>query len=396
MRFNEFKPQILDEGGPSGGKRFNSEVGVLLGLLGLDPSATGFDPSNPENTIPANTLSNPGKVYLDIKKHLPGVFSPEVLKGWYDYTVANIIPAINAKGIQLPSQYTWAGGKNKGGPADIGFVGSNISGISIKDEGGITLANPSPTALGFAIKRGQDLFKIHAPAEWTTMKEKIFTIVLDLAESAAKKETAIPGGKAIPMNWNRDKYSIVFDVNTNLFTITGKKSITTTRDAIIKAAGSNAPWQRVFGDYFVKHFNKQLAYPLFKSVTQQFIDIMKPHLEGIDQSNANLLKLLQFGNKPMLYVTPEELYYIPPDNADSMREIQLISISPAVVITDDPESSPDAVSLKFNAKMGKPTSTDHASVDIYVRYANGMFETNPTARIQNLQNPIFMNWEKLY
>jgi hypothetical protein len=395
MRFNEFKTQILDEGGPSGGKRFNSEVGVLLGLLGLDPATTGFDPVNPENTIPAGKLSNPDKVYSDIKKLLPGVFSLEVLKGWYDYTVADIIPAINKKGVELPDQYIWAGGKNKGGPADIGFVGSNISGISIKDEGGITLANPSPTALGFAIKRGQDLFKIHAPAEWTAMKEKIFTMVLDIAENNAKTETQA-GKQPVPMNWNRDKYSILFDVNTNMFTITGKKNITTTRTAIIGAAGGNASWQRVFGDYFVKHFDKKLAYPLFKAVTQQFIDIMKPHLEGIDQSNANLLKLLQFGDKPMFYVTPAELYYIPPTTDINMRTIQLISISPAVAITDDPESGPDAVSLKFSAKIGKPTSTDHATVDIYVRYANGMFETNPTARIQNLQNPVFMNWEKLY
>jgi hypothetical protein len=38
---------------------------------------------------------------------------------------------------------------------------------------------------------------------------------------------------------------------------------------------------------------------------------------------------------------------------------------------------------------------NNATVLVYVRYANGMFDANPTVRIQDLKNPGALAWTKL-
>ena len=58
--------QQLKEGGKTGPVRYNSEVGLLYGLIGNGQ----FDPKNPETSIPKDRLSNPTQTYTDIKKLL--------------------------------------------------------------------------------------------------------------------------------------------------------------------------------------------------------------------------------------------------------------------------------------------------------------------------------------
>ena len=51
--------------------------------------------------------------------------------------------------------------------------------------------------------------------------------------------------------------------------------------------------------------------------------------------------------------------------------------------------------MKFIAEIGMKDSQENAQVEIHVRYANGIFETNPTARVQSLKNAQFLSWEEL-
>jgi hypothetical protein len=55
----------------------------------------------------------------------------------------------------------------------------------------------------------------------------------------------------------------------------------------------------------------------------------------------------------------------------------------------------EGTSQKFQAEVGRPDSVENAKILIYIRYANGMFETNPTVRVQDLKDPQFLGWEKL-
>jgi len=45
--------------------------------------------------------------------------------------------------------------------------------------------------------------------------------------------------------------------------------------------------------------------------------------------------------------------------------------------------------------IGNAGSNNAAEIDVYMRYANGMFACNPTVRVQSLQYPEFISWELL-
>jgi len=52
---------------------------------------------------------------------------------------------------------------------------------------------------------------------------------------------------------------------------------------------------------------------------------------------------------------------------------------------------------KFHVKVknvanGEPGPEEYATVTLYVRYANGLFAENPTARVQELKNPEYLLW----
>jgi hypothetical protein len=51
--------------------------------------------------------------------------------------------------------------------------------------------------------------------------------------------------------------------------------------------------------------------------------------------------------------------------------------------------------MKFIAEIGMKGSDENAQVEIHVRYANGIWETSPTARVQSLKNPQFLSWSEL-
>ena len=332
MRFNEFNSKIDETrvSGRQGNKqtRYNTEVGLLVGFLGIDPNT--FDPANPEASIPQEAVST--TVFKEIKKFLAPNFNANMFAEW----VAKAGPyagKIASKVGKAPTQFDWAGGSNinADGAADIEFIDLPVHGLSVKAESGITLANLTPKALGLEVERGNDIFYQYAGEEYQTMKTAIFNAVMDEAESKAGQQ----------LGWHREtpkKYSITYNGpavqqkepalvpqqqpneldaikknagipaqqpaknTTNLqgteftstssrqqtpadavyedvkqpvegtFTITGKRNFSGTREQILAASGKNAPWQRVFGDWFQANYasQKQLASPLFQAVAEVF------------------------------------------------------------------------------------------------------------------------------
>lgn len=372
MRFFEFN-QSLQEGGKSSGVRYNSEIAVLCALTGTD--ITDFDPKNPETFIPAESLANPEASYKDIKKLLTPSYDPVLFQKWYNKAV-NYKDIINSKLSDYESslgQLSWAGGKNQAdNAADIIFVGSPVAGISIKAEGGITLANLTPKALGLTPDKGNDIFYHYAQKEFTDMKTKIFKDVLDQAKSQ-------PGEALAPMT---DKYTIVFDPNTNKFTCKGKKTFAADEQTILNSVAKNSSWQRVFGDWFQANWQSKKAYatPLFSKIARAFEGTIEQHLQTSDR----LANMLRFADDPYFYMSTTGLYFVP--GLDNVKDLKLMGLK---------YGAPDGTSQLFVAQIGRPDSDQFAELDIYVRYANGMFETNPTVRVQTLRNPQYISWEKL-
>jgi len=375
MRFFEFN-QTLEEGGKSDKKRYNSEVGLIYGFVtgGADPA--NFDPSNPQATIGQNSVENPEQFYSEVKKLLAPNFDPQRFAFWVNRAAA-IKQSIESKMETFPTKFGWAGGKNQAdNAADIKFVDSNIAGISVKDAG-ITLGNLTPASLGIEQERGVDVFSKYSKSYFNNLKKQVFTDLLATAKSDKSGQ---------PLSYHRKepgKYTIQYVPEKDIFVIGYKgKQIERTEQNIMAGIEKNAPWQRVFGDWFVANWatKKGYAQPLYKDLASQFTLIINNHLQ---QSNQ-LKRILQFSNVPYFYATEQNLYYVP--SADEAGELVLRKVS---------AGEPDGVSQYFYAEMGRPDSEQNAKVQIYLRSANGLFASNTTVRVQNLIDPQYISWEKL-
>jgi hypothetical protein len=368
MRLLELK-QAITEGGKSGGIRYNSEVGLLYGLVGNGP----FDPANPELSIPADILINPDQTYKDIKSLLAPNYDEATFDAWASKG-SMVREKVVAKQGPEPTKLGWAGGQNiAAGVTDIEFESGLTAGISIKAEGGITLANLTPAALGIETNRGIDVFAMHAEQEYNDMKTKVFTDVLNDAQST-------PGTPLIPLN----RYGITYDAKSKKYTINLKdnKNVTMTAPEIMGAISKNTQWQRVFGDWFQANWatKKDYATPLYSKIAKVF----EVTIEKTLNKSGKLQSILRFGDKPYYYLSAKGLYYVPAQN--DVADLKLKGLKYA---------RPDGTSQRFIAVIGRPDSEDNAELDIYVRYANGMFESNPTVRVQSLKNPQFIGWELL-
>jgi hypothetical protein len=354
----------------------------------------------------------------------------------------------------VPTQFDWAGGSNINdeGAADIEFLDLDVHGLSVKAETGITLANLTPKALGLEVERGNDIFFQYAGAEYNTMKEAIFNAVLDIAEQS-------PGQSMGWHRETPEKYSITYNGgpvqqpvaqqpaqqkpdelaavkknaglqkqpqpspaknNTNLngpdftstssrqqlpadsmyedtkaavgtFTITGKRNFTGTRQQVLAAIGKNAPWQRVFGDWFQANYatQKQLATPLYQAVAEVFRTTIVDHLS----KDRKLDAILRMGKNPYFYCNAEDIYYVP--SVDEVSDLQVKKVYYGAISSDGDVKEAEGTSQKFQAEVGRPGSEQNAKILIYIRYANGMFEANPTVRVQDLKDAEFLGWEKL-
>jgi hypothetical protein len=423
--------------------RYNTEVGLLVGCCGIDP--TKFDPLNPSDPItgiPANMLKDDGKkVYKDIITFLGKNFDRNMFEEWAG-KAADYMSKVTDKLGSTPKVFDWAGGSNKNdeGAADIEFVGFQNQGISVKAASGITLKNLTPKALGISVERGNDVFYQYAGTEYKNMKTAIFKKLLDIAKDS-------PGEKLSFHSQNPDKYWIMYtpaegenkvepvqpvpneldNIKKNAgikpavstpqpveepvtpevtnessdsgiaegkWTCSGKTSFTGTREQIMNNTIPNKKWHRVFGDWFQKNYSaeKELATPLYSAVANMFKDIMVGHLE----KDRNLDSVLAMGKRSYFYVNDKDIFYVPSNTEISDLQLKQVYYGS---ITGEGEASSiveaEGTSQKFQATVGRPDSTSDARILIYIRYANGMFESNPTVRVQDLRYPEFLGWEKL-
>lgn len=448
MRFSEFTPMKLDEGrvaGRQGNKqtRYNTEVGLLAGFCGIDPAT--FDPTNPEASFPEGAVD--ASVMKEIKKFLVPNYMPKMFAEWAAKAPA-FMEKVTAKLGASPTQFGWAGGSNvnEDGAADIEFIDAEVHGLSVKAESGITLANLTPKSLGLEVARGNDIFFQYAGDEYMAMKTAIFNAVMDQAEAS-------PGQR---MGWHAEtpeKYSITYNggiaspkaqpaqpaqqkpdelaavkknagikqqpqqqfqaptprdpdfeedptndlrlsegtAKEGTFTITGKRNFSGTREQVIAAIGKNAPWQRVFGDWFQAHYSthKELAKPLFDAVAGVFKDTIVAHLS----KDRKLDAILRMGKNPYFYCNASEIYYVP--SIAEVDDLQVKNVYYGAMSSEGEVKEAEGTSQKFQAEIGRPDSEQNAKILIYIRYANGMFEANPTVRVQDLKDAQFLGWEKL-
>jgi hypothetical protein len=220
---------------------------------------------------------------------------------------------------------------------------------------------------------GGDAFLRYARPEYISWKQGVFTQVLQLAKRNPGKKI---GGK------DTAKYYVVYDPKTKKFTCAGKNQKVGTGQEIMAVMEKNDGWQRAFGDWFVTNYASQkgLMAPLVESIAEKFTAIMKAHLA----QGGTAAKLVKFVKRPFFYVNPSHVYYVP--SIDDVADLTLKDVVFA---------APDGATMKFIALIGMKDSEENAQVEIHVRYANGIFETNPTARVQSLKNAQFLSWEQL-
>jgi len=431
MRFKEFKP--LKESNSSKGTRYNSEIGMLAGFCGIDIS--NFDPNNPAASFTdLSVLGKPQAVFSGIQKFLPDVYDAKKFSAWYKIGVSyknKINAQLTKLGSPIPTQFDWQAGANQNdeGAADIIFFeNKEIHGVSIKDTGGITLANLTPKTLGLGAAEGNegdaDVFQFAAKPEYDAMKKYSFEQVLNLAmqtpgkplvpikpkyriiynaaEQADPVSTpSIPGGNTpgvanrqaalsatkIPMGQEPSDTNPSSKQAEGIFTCIwdDTKEFNGTYSEIMNAARKNAEWQRVFGDWLQKNWStdktlNQYGSALFTKVSQLFVNQIKNSLSN----NNNLQKVLRMGDMAYFYATPKSLYFVP-----GVGQVNGLAVQDVVY------TAPKGTAQYFKTTVGYTGGTLPTEILIYVRYANGIFARNPTVRVQKLINPEGISWTKL-
>ena len=359
MRFRDIKIAEANKG--SNVVRYNTELAMLTAFSGA---------SNLQN-IPDDALVNPENTKKEIKK-VEKYFDQKKFDQWMAISNQYKEKILTHSG-KLPQQYDWVGGSNIGPVADLVFKDHPASGISVKDASGITLANLTPKALGLEPIKGKDVFQTYADIEFKKFKIRVFNLLMDEAEAS-------PGTLIHPRPSGKER-SIMYNDNSKKFIIKHDGGVLNLdRSEVIRTSPKNATWQRVFGDWYQLNFQKykDIMRPLVKTISKSFKEIMGKALSDSDV----LKKLLQFEDKPYYYATPKKMYFVP--SAKDAGDLELKAID-----YDDP----DGTSQKFKAKIGNVNSDDGAIIDIYIRFANGLFATNSTARVQSIKNPELIAWD---
>jgi len=402
MRFFEFN-QSINEGGDSKSTQFNSEVGLLAAMCGVDPAS--FDPKNPAPSFANSTYTVGNSTFANIQAQADN-HNPTKFNKWVTSVgpkVANLIlTELTKLKIPAPTELSWVGGQNQSSVADVKFVNHPVDGISVKEAGAPTLANLTAKSLGLD-GEDPDVFRQHAPAEWDAVKQYVFKKVIEIAK-------AQPGKAFSPI---KSKYSITYmegeipqdakrlkvpkppqqqapaveeDVASGGYFVInfGDGIVNEPEERIMTDLPKNAAWQRVFGDYFQGYWNKdtdlkQLGERLFIKIGQDFVAKIKL---GLAQA-AKLHSAVKMGDKSYFYATPKAVFYVP--SVTSTQGLKLVDLK---------YTAPKGTNQNFLATIGYPGQTP-ASVLIYIRYANGIFQTNPTVRVQRLTNPEGLGWIKL-
>lgn len=374
MRYQE----LLFMGGKSDIVRYNSELGFLLGLPGVGLNMKKFNIKKLSNHINPKSVVNIEAILRDSKKLVEPNFEPNKFNHFYNIAQKFwplIASKLNQEGDSVPKVFDWAGGTNKSDndAVDIVFSGSNNMGISIKDDGGITLKNASPKDIGLETIQGEDVFQSYAREEYNEWKRKTFVDLLNDARKSPGTVLAFDKSK---------KYSIQFDSGTKKFNIQGKgKSGSYTADEIMNNHTKTSPLFRVFGDYFQANYQSKKHYmkPMVDKIKVQFQSIIEKTFED----SAKVKGWVRMAGRPYFYMTPKSLYYVP--SADDIDDITATM----------KYAEPDGTAQLFRLELRQPNSKGVATLDLYIRWANGLFAANSTVRLQTLKDPENISWQKL-
>lgn len=408
MRAKEFlieRPIHEDES--SSATQFNSELGCMLGFVSADATfekllAGAYNSKllNAEGIIAQSTK--------DQKMYKQDYFNAWVKQG-----------AVIKSKIKYNGKVGWdgVGQGNQGGVADVVFEdGATHSGISIKESSGITLTNTSPKELGFDYTG--DIFQSYFAEHWAEWKTKVIDKVLAAAKGGrvigAPKTSHLGGNdkiRAIQFNKqdHTDKAGTVYPAGTySIWYGKGPNKDSWKREPfkeeqIRKAALSgNSLMQRVFGDWYqtaIKNDKEVLAYQekLFTEFSKLAITTIG---EALEKPQA-LSKLLQMSeSKPYYYYMPagskkaEKLYEVPGTGDSSGININLQMASPIEYKEVSGTGQKFHVKVK-NVANGEPGEDAYAVITLYIRYANGLFAENPTARVQELKGAEHLLWQSI-
>jgi len=434
MRFYEFKNITITEGGASQGTQFNSEVGLLAAMCGVDAST--FDPANPEASFSNSQFVVAPETFDNIRSQAQH-YKPEKFKKWVNIDGPKIIgkmfSELDKLGIEHPTEIGWVASQNQSSVADVKFLNHVLDGISVKEEGAPTLANLTVKTLGLDTgpEGDSDVFRHFAKEEWDAVKDYVFRKVLELARLQPGKPFApgkpkysitymtgdIPADagrlkapKAQPPQavkpvttqpqqpqqdqphdgWGQDlgpddtRLSENMDAHGYYVIKFGDAHVNEPEERILIDLPRNAAWQRVFGDYFQAYWTKdqtlnRLGAKLFNKIGMDFVSKIK---EALAVQN-NLHSAVKMGDVTYFYATPKAVFYVPA--VDNNRHLQLVDLQ---------YTSPKGTNQNFEATIGFEGEVP-AKVLIYIRYANGIFQTNPTVRVQRLKNPEGLGWIKL-
>ena len=426
MRAKEFlSERPIEEGDASGSTQFNSELGCMLGFVGAD--ATLENLLNPKFKKYNTKLIKPNDVRAQAQLgYDQGLYIPENFNAW-----VKLGAAIKSK-TKYKGKVGWdgTGQGNQGGVADVVFEdGATHSGISIKETSGITLTNTSPKELGFDYTG--DIFKSYFEKYWLEWKQAVVDRVLELAQSgrvigAPKTDSegnpvkqSGGGEKLRAIQYNHDDHTDdagnVYKADTYTIWYGKGPDIKTwkreafTKDAINKAIkAGNSLMQRVFGDWYQTAIAgaepKAIEYQekLFKAFTDKALEEMS---KALAKPKA-LSKLLQMSeSKPYYYympesktkggkIKPEKLYEVPGTGGSTGINVNLKLAGP--IEYKQVKGTGQKYHVKvWNVANGTPDPDAFAIVTLYIRYANGLFAENPTARVQELKGAEHLLWQPI-
>jgi hypothetical protein len=415
----------LQEGGNSKGTQFNSEVGLLAAMCGVDPAT--FDPTNPAPSFENSPFAIGEETLANIQSQAANYNAAKFNKwvtGVGPKISSSILAELEKLKLPAPTELAWVGSDNQSSVADIKFVNHPVDGISVKEAGAPTLANLTAKSLGLE-GEDPDVFRAHAQAEWDNVKQYVFAKVIEIAKSQ-------PGKLFSPI---KSKYSITYmegeipqtnrlkapkpatpqqppapppppaqqpfqqnpapvasgdttlseEVSAGYFVINfGDGIVNEPENRIMTDLPKNAPWQRVFGDYFQGYWNKdaelkRLGGLLFSKIGQDFVSKIKLGLA----EDSKLHSAVKMGDVSYFYATPKATFYVP--STTNNKGLKLFDLQ---------YTAPKGTNQNFLATIGYEDQVP-ASVLIYIRYANGIFQANPTVRVQKLTNPQGLGWIKL-
>lgn len=391
MKINEILSetfQQLDEGGDATVKRFYSELGALAAWAGKGTNPS-FDPEHPEQWLDEDKIENSERVFSEITRFLTaankiGLKDSKAFDMQDYYQISKtakelILADMSSKGLKPPSKFTWVGGENAlsvgATPSDVNFVDSDVAGVSIKDDGGIGVGNLGAGELEFEGKG--DLFVILAPKQMYELKYAVMNDLVNKVKTDGYYE--VPG---------KPYYNMKYDKENDKYHIDARgKVVAGTEEQLLNWGflQKSNEFQRCLGSYYLENYSKYSD--LSKNVLVQTSDKIKDAIEKkIIPNAAKLAKLGGFGSQPYYYqlAKPFKVAFVP--DANTANDIEVVGIT---------SPSKMGAGLMFLIKLRRRGVEGTATVEAHIRYAQGVFGSSPTFRIQSLKGHENLYWEVL-